>query len=69
MDLGISRLHIATAKIHEESAKARLHIRMLTELLAAPAPDTFLGRKTQETFPREPDSKLTGTSSRRRASP
>ncbi|AMA59377.1 hypothetical protein [Bradyrhizobium sp. CCGE-LA001] len=50
-----------TRHIHEEIAalaRQRNFLRQLIaqscEVLKTPVPDTFLGRKTQEPFPREP---------------
>jgi hypothetical protein len=45
MSLGISRLHIATASIKAETAKSRLLIAAVAEVLRKSEVDTFLGRK------------------------
>jgi hypothetical protein len=49
----VNRLAWITAGIDEQNAKTRVLIALSLEALRLPAVDTFLGRKTQEPFPRE----------------
>ena len=49
----IFRIHNEATKIAEQNARMReLNARSI-EVLAATKPDTFLGKKTQEPFPRD----------------
>ncbi|WP_164937865.1 hypothetical protein [Bradyrhizobium guangxiense] len=41
---------------HEQVEFARQGVREARELLKQPPPDTFLGRKTHEPFPEDPDA-------------
>jgi hypothetical protein len=47
------------ASLSQELAATRELIRQASKLLADPAPDTFLGRKTQEPFAAEKKPRLT----------
>jgi hypothetical protein len=49
----IFRVHSHAAEIAEQNAFMRDLVRRAMEILGSPAPDTFPGRKTQETFPAE----------------
>ena len=50
---GVNRLTWITAGIDEQNAKTRALIAQSLEALRLPVADTFLGRRTQEPFPRE----------------
>ncbi|GGI34303.1 hypothetical protein [Bradyrhizobium guangdongense] len=47
----IRRIHNEASAIAEQNAQMREQIAKALELLKAPVPDTFLGRKTQKPFP------------------
>ena len=47
------QVHDLASDIAEQNAQMREIIAKALEVLRAPIPDTFLGRKTQEPFPRE----------------
>jgi hypothetical protein len=49
----IDRAHRLAAEIAEQNASAREVIAKALEVLRAPMPDTFLGRKTQAPFRQE----------------
>ena len=49
----LDRARALAADIAEQSAITRTLIARCLEILRAPRPDTFLGRKTQEPFPRQ----------------
>jgi hypothetical protein len=49
----ISRVRSLTSEIAEQNAFIREIVAKSVEVLKAPQPDTFLGRKTQEPFPHE----------------
>lgn len=46
----ISRIHIEASEIAEQNARMRELIARSSEVLQAPMPNTFIGRKTQEPF-------------------
>ncbi len=48
----IDRVHALTSEIAQQNARARVLVAKCLEILRTPPPDTFLGRKTQEPFPR-----------------
>ncbi len=48
----IDRVHALTSQIAQQNARARALVAKCQEVLRTPPPDTFLGRKTQEPFPR-----------------
>ena len=54
----VRRVHDLTSDIAEQNARIREITAEASKVLAQPAPDTFLGRKTQEPFPmeREPEA-------------
>ena len=49
----VSRVHDLTSEIAEQNALIRKIVAQSLEILRAARPDTFLGRKTQEPFPKE----------------
>ena len=51
----ISRVHRETSAIARQNALIRALVARTIEVLNAPMPDTFLGRRTQEPFPKESD--------------
>ncbi|MGY3234433.1 hypothetical protein ACVWZ4_005044 [Bradyrhizobium sp. USDA 4472] len=51
------------AEIAEQNARIRELIAQACEVLKLPKPDTFLGRKTQEPFPKEDLPPVTGLQS------
>jgi hypothetical protein len=53
---GVNRLTWITAGIDEQNAKTRALIAQSLEALRLPVADTFLGRRTQEPFPREDEN-------------
>ncbi|MBR0915443.1 hypothetical protein [Bradyrhizobium japonicum] len=50
----IARVHDLSVELTEQKVFIRTLIALTMEILRNPPPDTFLGRKTQEPFPREP---------------
>ncbi|RXG88028.1 hypothetical protein EAS61_30400 [Bradyrhizobium zhanjiangense] len=50
------RIHDEAAAIARQSAYIRDLVARSCEILKQPVPDTFLGRRTHEPFPREPSS-------------
>ncbi len=49
----IRTIHNVAAEIAEQNVVAKQAVAKALEVLKQPPPDTFLGRKTQETFPNE----------------
>ncbi|MGY4622698.1 hypothetical protein [Bradyrhizobium sp. USDA 4486] len=52
----IDSVHEAAAHINEQNARLREMTAQAASVLKEPRPDTFLGRKTYEPFPKEEDS-------------
>ena len=52
----VYRVHDLAYDIFEQNTLVREIIAKSLEVLSTPVPDTFLGRKTQEPFPREDTS-------------
>ena len=52
-DRPTSRAHDSATKIDDQNARMRELVAKSIEALKLPMPDTFLGRKTQEPFPKE----------------
>ena len=52
-DRPTSRAHDSATKINDQNARMRELVAKSIEALKLPMPDTFLGRKTQEPFPKE----------------
>ncbi|WP_407180258.1 hypothetical protein [Bradyrhizobium sp. STM 3562] len=50
---GGQRLFGTTEELARQTERTREITKQAVELLRQPVPDTFLGRKTQEPFPRE----------------
>jgi hypothetical protein len=49
----IARVYDEASEIKEQEALVRKIIDEVCDALKAPMPDTFLGRKTQEPFPKQ----------------
>ena len=49
----IEHVRALAYEIAEQNAVARALVAKCMEILSSPQPDTFLGRKTQEPFPRQ----------------
>lgn len=62
----LDRANRHDAGLSQELAKTRELIQQASKLLADPAPDTFLGRKTQEPFSAEKKQRLTYENAGRR---
>ncbi|MCP3402106.1 MULTISPECIES: hypothetical protein [unclassified Bradyrhizobium] len=54
-DRSVYRVHDLAFEIAEQNAVMKELVARSAEVLKLPSPDTFLGRKTQEPFPREED--------------
>ncbi|WP_439404877.1 hypothetical protein ACNJX9_25950 [Bradyrhizobium sp. DASA03076] len=52
----IVRVRDVASDITEQNIKMREELAKAAEVLKLPIPDTFLGRKTQEPFPKESGS-------------
>ena len=50
----VARVRDVASEIAEQNIKMREALAKAAEVLKLPLPDTFLGRKTQEPFPKEP---------------
>jgi hypothetical protein len=49
----IRRTHALISEVAEQNALVRALLTKSLEVLRMPPPDTFVGRKTQEPFPKE----------------
>ncbi|MBR0831428.1 hypothetical protein JQ596_38580 [Bradyrhizobium manausense] len=54
----IHYVHSHASEIAEQNAFMRAVVRKAMEILRAPIPDTFLGRKTQDPFPKEDEADM-----------